>query len=215
MSKLFELCLFKILDEYLCTSENQFGFKKKHATDLCIYTVKSIIKYYNYFSSPVFTCFLDASKAFDRVNHWTLFKKLLSKGMSTAIVRILCFWYRSQQLCIQWGKTKSLFLTNGVRHGGILSPKLFFVYMDDLAKTLNDSSMGCYVDNVCVNHVFYADDLCLMVPCAIALQQLINVCHRYSIIVDLNFNALKSFCFAFTPRLYKLCLPHVHIIMCH
>ena len=76
---------------------------------------------------------------------------------------------------------------------------------------LNDSGMGCYVDNVCVNHVFYADDLCLMAPCAIALQQLINVCHRYSIIVDLNFNALKSFCFAFTPRLYKLCLPHEHI----
>ena len=53
MSKLFELCLSKILDEYLCTSENQFGFKKKHATDLCIYTVKSVIKYYNYYSSPV------------------------------------------------------------------------------------------------------------------------------------------------------------------
>ena len=40
---------------------------------------------------------------------------------------------------------------------------------------------------------------------------MINVCHRYSSIVDLNFNVLKSFCFACTPRLYKLCLPHVHI----
>ena len=50
-----------------------------------------------------------------------------------------------------------------------------------------------------------------MAPCAIVLQQLINVCHRYNIIVDLNFNALKSFCFTFTLRLYKLCLPHVHI----
>ena len=39
MSKLFELCLSRILDEYLCTSENQFSFKRKHATDLCIYTV--------------------------------------------------------------------------------------------------------------------------------------------------------------------------------
>ena len=59
-------------------------------------------------------------------------------------VRILCFWYRSQQLCIQRGKTKSLFftITNGVRQGGILSPKLFSVYMDDLSKMLNDSGMG-------------------------------------------------------------------------
>ena len=52
-----------------------------------------------------------------------------------------------------------------------LSPTLFSVYLDDLSKMLNDSGMGCYVDNVCVNHVFYADDLCLMAPCAIALQQ--------------------------------------------
>ena len=80
--------------------------------------------------------------------------------------------------------------------------------MDDLSKMLTDRGIGCYVDNVCVNHMFYADDLCLMAPCAIALQQLLNNCHRYSIIVDLNFNALKSFCFAlsFTPKPYKLCL---------
>ena len=40
-------------------------FKKKHVTGLCIFTVKSVIKYYNYLSSPVYTCFLDASKALD------------------------------------------------------------------------------------------------------------------------------------------------------
>ena len=59
--------------------------------------------------------------------------------------------------------------------------------------------------------MFYADDLCLMAPCAIALQELLNICHSYSIIVDLNFNAKKSFCFAFTPRLFKFSLPDLHI----
>ena len=52
---------------------------------------------------------------------------------------------------------------------------LFSIYLDDLSKMLSDSGIGCYVDNVCVNHVFYADDLCLMAPCAIALQQLMYV----------------------------------------
>ena len=84
--------------------------------------------------------------------------------------------------------------------------------MDDLSKMLNDIGIGCYVDNVCVNHVFYADYLCLLAQCAIALQlKLLNIYHRYSIIVDLNFNALKSFCFAFTPKPYKLSLPCLHI----
>ena len=53
MSKLFELCLSKLLDTLPVTSDNQFGFKLKHATDLCIYTVKSVTKCYDYFSSPV------------------------------------------------------------------------------------------------------------------------------------------------------------------
>ena len=93
MSKLFELCSSKLLDIFLVTSDNQFGFKRKHATDFCMYTVKLVIKYYNYFSSPVYTCFLDASKTFDKVNHWTLFKKLLIRGVSVILVRILCIWY--------------------------------------------------------------------------------------------------------------------------
>ena len=81
MSKIFELCLSRIMDAYLFTSDNQFGFKRKRSTDLCIYTVKSIIRYYNYYNSPVYTCFLDAYKAFDRINHWTMFKKLIIRDV--------------------------------------------------------------------------------------------------------------------------------------
>ena len=91
MSKIFELCLATVMDAHLVTSDNQFGFKQKHSTGLCIYTVKSIIQYYNYYNSPVYTCFLDASKAFDRVNHWTMFNKLILRGVPIVIVRMLCF----------------------------------------------------------------------------------------------------------------------------
>ena len=38
MSKIFELCFSRIIDVYLFTSDNQFGFNRKHSTDLCIYT---------------------------------------------------------------------------------------------------------------------------------------------------------------------------------
>ena len=61
-------------------------------------------------------------------------------------------------------------ISNEVRQGGILSPSLFAVYMDDLSSLLNASRIGCHISDVGINHVFYADDLCLMAPCAIALQ---------------------------------------------
>ena len=102
-SKLFEICLLEILQMYLTTHDHQFGFKTKHSADMCIFTVKSIIKYYTGHNTPVYTCFHDASKAFDRVNHWTLFTKHIHSGISLLIVRILVFWYQTQQLCIKWG----------------------------------------------------------------------------------------------------------------
>ena len=165
----------------------------------------------------MYTCFLDASKAFDRINHWTMFKQLILRNVPSILIRILCFWYRSQELCILWGNTRSSFFTisNGVCQGGILSPKLFSVYMDDLSKLLINSGIGRFIDNVCFNHVFYADDLCLMAPCAIALQELLNICHSYSISADVNFNSLKSFCIGFTLKLFKLSLPKININSAH
>ena len=128
----------------------------------------------------MYSCFLDASKAnYDRVNHWTLFKKLLKRGISVVIVRILLFWYSKQEICIKWGNETSSCSTicNGVRQGGILSVVLFSIYMDDLSVLLSQSGIGCHIDDLCINHVFYADDLCLMAPCAIVLQELINLCY--------------------------------------
>ena len=85
--------------------------------------------------------------------------------------------------------------------------------MDDLSSLLNTSRIGCHISDVCINHVFYADDLCLMAPCAIALQELINICCLYSIEIDLNFNATKSSCMIFTPppRNYKRFIPPLYL----
>ena len=72
-------------------------------------------------------------------------------------------------------------ISNGVKQGEILSPKLFSVYMDDLSNILISSGVCCFLNNVCFSHVFYSDDLCFMAPCAIALKALLNICHKYSV----------------------------------
>ena len=75
LSKVFELILLSKLNSYFCTTDYQFGFKSNHSTDLCIYTLKEVIDFYHSQSTSIYMCFMDASKAFDRVNHWTLLKK--------------------------------------------------------------------------------------------------------------------------------------------
>ena len=76
-------------EEYLCTSANQFGFKKAHGTELCIYTLREYIELYRKRLTTVFVTFLDASKAFDRLDHWLLFKKLIKRKVPLFIVRLL------------------------------------------------------------------------------------------------------------------------------
>ena len=81
-----------------------------------------------------FTCFLDASKVFDKINHYTLFRKLLDRKTPIMLVRILLFRYTKQTMCVKWGNCMFdyFYVCNGVRQGGILSLKLYSVYVDDL-----------------------------------------------------------------------------------
>ena len=39
------------------TMSNQFGFKKKHGTDLCIYVLKEVIDRHRSLDGSMFTCF--------------------------------------------------------------------------------------------------------------------------------------------------------------
>ena len=54
-------------EQFLTTAGNQFGFKSRHSTDFCIYTLKEFIEYYKQRNTTICLTFLDASKAFDRI----------------------------------------------------------------------------------------------------------------------------------------------------
>ena len=160
VSKIFEKLLYDRISYALTTCSNQFGFKTKHSTDMCIYAFKEAVLKYRSLNSNVYSCFLDASKAFDRVNHYVLFDKLLKRGVPLYVVRILIFWYTSQTMYVRWNNVISsgFGVSNGVRQGGILSPYLFCVYMDDLSIKLNDIKVGCTIGTTLINHLMYADD---------------------------------------------------------
>ena len=54
-------------------------------------------------------------------------------------------------MCVKWGKVNSAYfnVSNGVRQGGILSPKLFAIYyVDDLSRELTLCKSGCYIDHM-------------------------------------------------------------------
>jgi len=60
--------------------------------------LKKIINYYTECGTVAvaFTCFVDFSKAFDRVNHWKLFLKLIDDSVNCKIIPVSAFWNTHQ-----------------------------------------------------------------------------------------------------------------------
>ena len=111
----------------------------------------------------------------------------------------------------RWCISDYFSISNGIRQGGDLSLKLFSVYVNNLSDKLVQSKFGCSIDNLCMNHVMYADDICLNAPSPAALQGLINICYDFSVRNDLSFYSFKSDCMAFQCKSYSY---HVYYYIC-
>ena len=71
----------------------QFGFKKGYGCNHAIYTVQSTMEYFHNNNFTVNICVLDISEAFDKVNHYALFIKLLDRNVPLGFILLLESWY--------------------------------------------------------------------------------------------------------------------------
>ena len=64
--------------------------------------------------------------------------------------------------------------------------------------------VGLHMCNICINHIFYADDLCIMSSSPAGLRMLLNICASYALENDIVFNHNKSMYTVFKPGKFKL-----------
>ena len=83
-------------------------------------------------------------------------------------------------------------MSNGVRQGGVLSPYLFAVYLDDLSIELNNIKAGCYIGEVLLNHLMFADDVCVLCTSVRWLQRILDVFLAYAESHGIIFNCNKN-----------------------
>ena len=108
---------------------------------------------------------------------YTLFELLIAKHICPTVARLLCFLYTSQQYRIKWGGAilSSFSVKSGVKQGGVLSSRLFSIYLDVLLCRLKMCGMRCYYGNLYVGCLAYADDVVLLSPTLESLKEMLKI----------------------------------------
>ena len=68
--------------------------------------------------------------------------------------------------------SEPLHVTNQVRKAGVLSPYLFAVYLDDLLLEINNIKAECYMVEILLNDLMFADGICVLWPSIRGLQSI-------------------------------------------
>ena len=110
----------------------QVGFRKGGGTRDQIANIRWIIKKAREFPKNISFCFLDYAKAFECVDHNTLWKILKEMGIPDHLTSLLRNLYAGQEATVRTGHgtTDCFQIGKWIRQGCILSPCLFNLYAE-------------------------------------------------------------------------------------
>ena len=131
-----------------------------------IANIRWIIERAREFQKNIDFCLIDYAKAFDCVDHNTLWKILKEMGIPDHLTYLLRNLYAGQEATVRTGHgtTDGFQIGKGVRQGCILSPCLFNFYAEYIMRNagLEEAQAGINIARRNINNLRYADDTTLM-----------------------------------------------------
>ena len=154
-SKLLEHIVTSNLNNFLETSGTltpcQHGFRSCRSCESQLIELTSHISSLMDKGEEVDACFLDFSKAFDKVDHKKLVQKLSNIGVSQQIVTWVEDFLRNrtQAVVVDGHSSSPCPVTSGVPQGSVVGPILFLIYINDLPNAVK-SNVRLFADDTVI-----------------------------------------------------------------
>ncbi|KAK8741933.1 hypothetical protein OTU49_002018 [Cherax quadricarinatus] len=147
------------LEKHKLINESQHGFTKGRSclTNLLTFFTKVFeeVDHGNEYD----IVYMDFSKAFDRVPHQRLLRKIKAHGIGGEIFSWIEAWLtnRQQRVCINGEKSEWGSVTSGVPQGSVLGPLLFTIYINDIDEGIK-SDIGKFADDTKIGRRIHSDE---------------------------------------------------------
>ena len=173
--------------------ETQFGFCKESGTREGIFSLNAITQKYIDVKEDLYLCFIDYSKAFDRVHLDKLIQCLYKIGLDGKDINLIAslYWNQKAAIRIEDQLSDHTKIQRGVRQGCVLSPYLFNIYTEFIFRESEDLE-GVSINGKNINNLRYADDTVLLAESKDDLQILTNNVRHYSKQSGLDMNVKKT-----------------------
>jgi ribonuclease HI len=208
MERMVNNRLLNYLEENRLLDDCQSAFRKHRSTeDQTTYLAQEIEDAFQK-KSKLLATFFDLTKAFDKVWKEGLMLKLVQKGVQSKMLQwIQNFLHgRHARVKLQGRKSKMVNITEGVPQGGVLSPTLFIIFIDDLPKIFTPY----------IHRALHADDLAIWTQSEytgvtkVRMQEAINKVEEWAKTWGVQINKSKTITTLFSlstkPENYTLML---------
>ena len=145
--------------------EEQCGFRPGCGTTDQLFTLTRILEGAWEYAYPVYMCFVDLEKAYDRVPQEITWEVLREYRVRGSLLRAIQSLYPQSESCV-WvlgSKSDSFPMGVALRQGYSLSPILFVIFMDRISRRSRGGE-GLQFGGLRIASLLFADDVVLMAP---------------------------------------------------
>ena len=130
---------------------------------------------------------------------------MINKGLSPHIILSLIRYYDEARMLVNKNEEYSdIFKTEiGVRQGGIASPKLFSLYLEELLDMITLKNVGVEIGKSKIDVIAYADDIIIISTTKIGLQETLDMVAQFGTRFEIKFNPDKTIWMVFNSKIKR------------